>query len=283
MSNHWNWNASPELLRIGSFAVRWYGALFAAGFYVGLKIMNSIAVREKLEPREFDSILMYVILGTVIGARLGHVFFYEPEVFFSDPVRILMVWEGGLASHGGTLGVILAVLLWKKRFFPGSFLTLLDFMAVPSAFVAGMIRLGNFFNSEIVGKPSDAPWAIVFGRVDDLPRHPAMLYESFCYFSLFAVLYALVRKGFHRRFGHGFLLGVFFTVLFGCRFGIEFLKELQVSKEAGLPLDFGQLLSVPFILAGLVLVFRSRMARELPLLSPTKRGKHGKENTEKND
>jgi prolipoprotein diacylglyceryl transferase len=224
---------------------------------MGLRILNWIAKRENLVPSEFDSMLTSVILGTVIGARLGHVFFYEPDIFLADPIRILKVWEGGLASHGGTLGVAIAVFLWKRKHYPGSFLSLLDWLSVPSAMVAGMIRLGNFFNSEILGRPSDVPWAIVFKRVDDLPRHPAMLYEAISYFLLFAVMMVMLRKRIHRRFGEGFLLGVFFCVLFGARFLIEFLKEVQVPSESELPLDFGQLLSLPFVLVGGVLLFRS--------------------------
>jgi prolipoprotein diacylglyceryl transferase len=254
---HLTWDVSPVLFSIGTFSVRWYGALFATGFYIALQVMNSIARRDRLQPREFDSILMYVIAGTVLGARLGHVFFYEPDVFLQDPVRILKVWEGGLASHGGTLGVMLAVLLWKRRHYEGSFLSLLDYLAVPSAFVAGMIRLGNLFNSEILGRPSEVPWAIIFKRVDEVPRHPAMLYEAFCYFGLFVFLLRQVRAGVHRRMGEGYLLGVFFTGLFGARFVIEFLKEYQVPSEAALPLDLGQLLSVPFVASGLFLWWRA--------------------------
>jgi phosphatidylglycerol:prolipoprotein diacylglycerol transferase len=262
---HLTWDVSPVLLSAGPVSIRWYGALFALGFYIGLQVMNGIARREKLQPREFDSILLYVILGTVIGARLGHVFLYEPEVFLQEPVRILKVWEGGLASHGGTVGVILAVLLWKRRYYPGSFLSLLDRLAVPSAWVAGMIRLGNLFNSEILGRPSDVPWAMVFRRVDELPRHPAMLYEAFCYFALFALLMGMIRRGSYRDKGDGYLLGVFFTGLFGARFMIEFVKELQVSSEAALPLDLGQLLSVPFIAAGVFLMVRAlRRAKTAP-------------------
>jgi phosphatidylglycerol:prolipoprotein diacylglycerol transferase len=261
---HLVWDVSPVLFGIGSFSIRWYGALFALAFYIALQVMNSIARREKLEPREFDSILIYVILGTVIGARLGHVFFYEPEVFLQEPVRILKVWEGGLASHGGTLGVIFAVFFWKRRYYRGSYLSLLDYMAVPSAFVAGMIRLGNLFNSEILGRPTDVPWAIVFKRVDDLPRHPAMLYEALSYFLLFMLLLRLVKKGKHHGRRDGFLLGVFFTWLFGARFLIEFLKELQVSTEAALPLDLGQLLSIPFFATGLFLLLRARRSEKTP-------------------
>ena len=264
MSTHFIWNGSPELFQIGSFSIRWYGALFALGFYLGLQFLNKIARMEKLKPPVLDSILIYVIVGTVVGARFAHVLFYEPTMFLADPLRILRVWEGGLASHGGTLGVILAVFLWKKRHFSGSFLLLLDYLSVPGAFSGGMIRIANFFNSEIIGKPSELPWAIVFKRVDDLPRHPAMLYEALAYFTLFGITFTWVKKKVHRRFGEGFLLGVFFCAIYGARFLIEFLKEYQVPEEAALPLDLGQLLSVPFLMVGVVLIVRAVRAKKSP-------------------
>jgi prolipoprotein diacylglyceryl transferase len=257
MVDHIVWNGSPEIFNLGFFSVRWYGALFALAFFIGLRILNRITSREGLVPSGFDSMLSYVILGTVIGARLGHVFFYEPGIFLSDPIRILKVWEGGLACHGGVLGVIVAVYLWKRKNFDGPVLRLLDFLCVPSTMVGGMIRLGNFFNSEILGRPSEAPWAIVFKRVDDLPRHPAMLYESFSYFFIFAFMMWILRKGFHRRYGNGFLTGIFFVTVFVARFLIEFVKELQIPSESSLPIDLGQILSLPFIALGVGLLARS--------------------------
>jgi phosphatidylglycerol:prolipoprotein diacylglycerol transferase len=261
MANHLVWNGSPEIFNLGFFSLRWYGALFALGFFIGLRILNRISRRDGLVPEGFDSMLSYVILGTVAGARLGHVFIYEPSVFLSDPLRILKVWEGGLASHGGVLGVILAVYLWKRRHFKGPVLTLLDYLSVPSTMVGGFIRLGNFFNSEILGRPTDVAWAVVFKRVDELPRHAAMLYESFCYFAIFAFMMWLLRRGVHRRYGNGFMTGVFFVAVFSARFLIEFVKEVQIASEASLPLDLGQILSVPFIGTGLFLLWRSGFPR----------------------
>jgi len=257
MSQHLVWNVSPEIFQIGSFSLRWYGVLFATGFYIGLQIINSIARREKLQPPVFDSLLIYSIVGTVAGARLGHVIFYEPQAFLSDPLRVFRVWEGGLASHGGVIGVIAGIAFWGRRHFRGSVLLLLDYMSVPSEFVGGMIRIANFFNSEILGKPAEKPWAIVFKRVDELPRHPAMLYEAFAYFTIFAVGMTLLRRKVHKRFGEGFLTGYFFVAVFSARFLIEFVKELQVPEEAALPLDLGQLLSIPFVLLGIGLIVRA--------------------------
>lgn len=258
MMQHLIWNGSPEIFNLGFFSVRWYGALFALGFFWGLRILNRITKRDGIVPAGFDSMLSYVILGTVIGARLGHVLFYEPSVFLAEPSRIVRVWEGGLASHGGVLGVILSVYLWKRKHFSGTTLKLLDYLSVPSTMVGGMIRLGNFFNSEILGRPTDVPWAIVFKRVDDLPRHPAMLYESGCYFMIFGIMMWILKTGIHRKFKEGFLTGVFFILVFLCRFLIEFLKEFQIASEAALPLDLGQILSLPFVMLGVVLLLRSR-------------------------
>ena len=257
MGQHLVWNVSPDIFQIGSFSLRWYGVLFATGFYIGLQIINAIAKREKLQPPVFDSLLIYSIVGTVVGARLGHVIFYEPAAFLSDPLRVIRVWEGGLASHGGVIGVIAGIAIWGRRHFRGSILLLLDYMSVPSEFVGGMIRIANFFNSEILGKPSDQPWAIVFKRVDELPRHPAMLYEAFAYFTIFAVGMMFLKRGIHKRFGEGFLTGYFFVAVFSARFLIEFVKELQVPEEAALPMDLGQLLSIPFVLLGIGLIVRA--------------------------
>ncbi len=261
MEHHLVWNGSPEIVNLGFFSIRWYGALFALGFFLGLRILNRITRREGIVPAGFDSMLSYVILGTVVGARLGHVFFYEPGVFLSDPVRILKVWEGGLASHGGVIGVIVSVFLWKRKHYDGPVIRLLDYLSVPSTMVGGLIRLGNFFNSEILGRPSDVSWAIVFKRVDELPRHPAMLYESVSYLMIFGFMMWLLERGYHRRFGDGFLTGIFFVFVFLARFLIEFVKEFQIQTEAALPLDLGQILSLPFVGLGVFLLWRSGVFR----------------------
>ncbi len=257
MGDFFHWNADPELVQLGPFAIRWYGACFAAGFYLGLRWFRSIGRIEKIDLSEADRILLYGILGTVIGARLGHALIYEPALFLSDPLRILRIWEGGLASHGGTLGFILGVYLWKRRFFKGSLLYLLDLLSIPGALCAGMIRIGNLFNSEILGTPSTVPWAVVFSRIDSTPRHPAMIYEALVYFGLSVFLFGLLKKKIHSRFGDGFLLGIFLVVVYGSRFCIEFVKEVQVGEESGLLLNFGQMLSIPFVLAGVILIVRA--------------------------
>ena len=263
MQHFFTWNGSPEILSFGPILIRWYGALFACGFVIGLKILNWIGKQEKLKIESFDSMLIYVILGTIIGARLGHTLIYEPEIYLSDPIRIFKVWEGGLASHGGALGVMVSVLLWKRKYFNGTTLQLLDYLCVPSALVSAFIRMGNFFNSEIIGRPTGVPWAIIFSRVDSLPRHPTMLYECLAYVCTFLVLFSLFKFKVHRNKGQGFLLSIFFMLIFGFRFCIEFIKEYQVSSESQLPIDLGQILSIPFILVGLFLFIRSFQASEI--------------------
>jgi prolipoprotein diacylglyceryl transferase len=261
VTNAFIWNGSPDLVSIGPLTIRWYGLLFALGFFLGFKMITWMLDREHFKVTSLDSLLIYAVVGTIVGARLGHTLIYEPGIYLRDPIRILKVWEGGLASHGGSVGVMLGVWLWKRKHFPGTLLQLLDLLCVPTAFIAAMIRIGNFFNSEIVGRPSDVPWAIIFKRVDNLPRHPSMLYESLAYLATFGVLFTMFRKGMQRD-RQGLLLGVFFILVFGARFGIEFVKEFQVASEASLPMDLGQLLSIPFVLAGVALVVLSfRRAR----------------------
>ena len=264
MAHHWVWNASPILASFGAISLHWYGLLFALGFIFGAQIAAQMFKREGIEVKTLDQLVGYMVVGTIIGARLGHTLIYEPEIYLQDPIRILKIWEGGLASHGGTVGVILSVWFWSKKYWKRSFLELLDLLSVPVALVAAMIRIGNFFNSEIIGRPTDVPWAIVFQRVDLFPRHPTMLYESLAYLCTFAILGWLFLRKMHRG-RPGFLFGVFFILLFSARFLIEFVKEPQVSAEAEWFLDFGQLLSIPFIILGVVLVVRAwKMSGKVP-------------------
>ncbi len=259
-----HWNISPEIIALGPLQIRWYGLLFALGFLAGYRMMFKICEREKISTEHLDSLLVYMMVGTVVGARLGHCLIYEPEIYLNDPIRIFKVWEGGLASHGGAIGVMTGTWFWKRRYFKGSFLTLVDYLCVPSALVSAMIRMGNFFNSEIIGKPTDVPWAIVFQRVDQFPRHPSQLYESICYLITFGILSWILFSGRYRG-RKGLLLGIFFTIIFTARFLIEFLKEPQVGYESQLPLDLGQLLSIPFALCGLFLIYR---ALKMPVKRP---------------
>jgi prolipoprotein diacylglyceryl transferase len=249
------WNTDPEIFRIGPFAVRWYGILFALGFVLGYMIMAQIYRRENRPEEHLSTLFLYVFLGTLIGARLGHALFYQPDYYLARPWEILMIWQGGLASHGGFTGVLIALYLYLRKYRDMSFLELGDRLAIAVLPAAGLIRVGNFFNSEIVGMPADLPWAVIFLRIDSLPRHPAMLYEAVSYFLVFAILYAAYWKTDIIK-TPGRILGAAFVACSTARFFIEFVKEDQVSFEQGMLLNLGQLLSIPFILIGLGLLFR---------------------------
>lgn len=249
---HFVWNINPEIFRIGSFGPRYYGLLFACGFMVGYQIMRKIFLIEGHKEEDLSSLLFHMMMGTIIGARLGHCLFYEPEYYLSNPLQILMIWKGGLASHGGTIGVLLACYLYKRHHPDQGYLWLADRLSIGTAFTAACIRLGNFFNSEILGKPTDAPWAIIFSRVDQQPRHPSMLYESATYLVLFFILLALYFRQ-KEKLRPGLLLGTLLTWVFTARVFIEMTKENQVAFENDMLLNMGQLLSFPFILIGLLL------------------------------
>jgi phosphatidylglycerol:prolipoprotein diacylglycerol transferase len=242
------WNIDPVLLQIGPLQLRWYGLLFAAGILAAYRAGIWSFEQAGGSREEASRLLGYVVVGTVVGARLGHCLLYEPGYYLSHPLEILEVWRGGLASHGGVLGIALAVWLFARRT-GRDVLWLLDRVAVAAPAAAACIRVGNFFNSEIVGRPSTVPWAVVFARLDPYPRHPAMLYEAAAYLVLFAAMLWLER---HTRLRErpGALTGMVLILVFGFRFAIEFLKEPQEAFEASLPLDLGQLLSIPAVLIG---------------------------------
>jgi len=255
--HHLVWNVDPAIVSFGPFTVRWYGLLFALGFLVGFQVMAQIYRAEQRPLENLSSLLSYVMLGAIIGARLGHVLFYQPDYYFARPWEVPMVWLGGLSSHGGFAGVIIALYLYLRNHRDMSFIELADRLAIACLPAAAMIRIGNFFNSEIIGRPSDLPWAIVFARVDDLPRHPAMLYEAATYLLVFCALYVAYWRTRTIQFP-GRVFGITLATCFFARFMIEFVKENQVPFENHLPLNMGQLLSIPFILTGLALIYASR-------------------------
>lgn len=252
--NYFVWDASPELVQIGPLALRWYGLFFALGFIVGNFVLLRIYRNEKRPEENLSSLFLHVFAGALIGARLGHVLFYQPDYYLARPWEILMIWQGGLASHGGFAGVLIAIYLYLRKYREMSFLELADRLAIATAPAAALIRLGNFFNSEILGVPTDVPWAVVFARVDSLPRHPAMLYESLAYVIVFVVSYVSYWKTDLIK-TPGRMLGLVFTIAFTARFFIELVKENQVPFEQWLLLNMGQLLSLPFILIGLLLLY----------------------------
>lgn len=248
--DHLVWNISPELLSIGPLVVRWYGLFFASAFLFGFFYTERRTARAGVAVNT-DALLLYLMVGTLAGARLAHCFFYEPGFFFAHPLEILMVWKGGLASHGGLVGFLLSLWLFTRR--EGApFFFLLDVLAVPAAFGGALVRLGNFFNSEIVGLYSEVPWAIVFARVDTLPRHPSQLYESLVCLVTFLLLFTCDRAGASR--GRGILSGVFLVVIFSSRILLEPLKTRQAPWVEGFFLSMGQMLSIPMVLAGLILL-----------------------------
>lgn len=255
--NYITWDIGPSIFSIGSFEVRWYGLLFALAFVFGQRILTKIYVAEGRTEGDVDIITLYMIVGTVVGARLGHTLFYQPEYYLSNPIEILKIWEGGLASHGATIGILLALWLFsRKHHF--DYMWVLDRIVIVVALGGALIRLGNLMNSEIFGRPTDLPWGFIFVRQSEyshVPRHPTQLYESFSVFLLFVLLYWLWKK-YKEALPRGLLFGIFVTALFTFRFLVEFLKEVQVEKEATMALNIGQQLSIPLIIIGLIILFR---------------------------
>ena len=258
------WNPGPEIFEIGGFAVRWYGLLFALSFFFGYLILQRIFTKEDIPLKLLDELTTYMIIGTVVGARLGHVFFYEPAWYLAHPIKIFKVWEGGLASHGAGIGIILSILIFsmvRKK----PFLWVMDRIVIVVALAGFLIRMGNLMNSEIYGLPTTLPWGFLFVRSTTpseglVPRHPTQIYEGLCYLAIFAYLLWY----YYRKDGKpslGFLFGAFMALVFGVRFIIEFIKEPQVGFEHGLVLNMGQMLSIPFVLAGIFLIIRSRLAK----------------------
>lgn len=261
------WTADPAIFTIGSREIRWYGLAFAVGFLIGYKIVEKMWKREHLQLEKLDSLLMYTILGTVIGARLGHCLFYNPSFYLANPVEILKIWEGGLASHGGTLGIIIAIYFYSKKVSHQTMLWAFDKLVVPTGLVAAMIRLGNLMNHEIFGHPTDLPWGFRFIRnlhawqqgaapVFTPPCHPTQLYEATCYLITFAVcMWLYFKKDAWKK--EGLIFGIFMIMVFGTRFCIEFLKNVQEDFEEDMIINMGQTLSIPFILAGIYFVWRA--------------------------
>jgi prolipoprotein diacylglyceryl transferase len=256
ISSIW-WEVSPEILKLGPFSLRWYGLLFALAFVFGYVILSKIYKKEKKPLEDLENLSVYVILGTVIGARLGHCLFYDPSYYLTNPVEILKVWQGGLASHGAAIGILTALYLFSKKKKDQNMIWILDRLVIVVALGGSLIRLGNLFNSEIIGKATDVPWAFIFVRVDELPRHPTQLYESIFYFCSFIILYFIYQKK-SVSLKPGFLFGLFLIMIFAFRFFIEFLKENQSAFESALPINMGQILSLPFVLLGLYFIFRKQ-------------------------
>jgi prolipoprotein diacylglyceryl transferase len=256
------WDVAPEIVKIGPLTLRWYGLLFMSGFVLGTFVLSHIYRSERVSPQWVDVITVYMLVGTIVGARLGHCLFYDPGYYLSHPLDILKIWEGGLASHGATIGILLAVWLFSRnnKF---DYLWTLDRIVIVVALGGALIRLGNLFNSEIFGHETTLPWAFKFVRDTEhlvngvvVPRHPTQIYESlFCVFLL--VLLYLMWNRTKEKTPRGQLFGLFVVLLFTFRFLVEFLKEDQSDFESSMVLNMGQILSIPLIFMGLWVLLRA--------------------------
>jgi len=255
-AKYFHWNIDPELFSLGPVKIRWYGLAFASSFIFGFLLLRRIFRLEGRPVKNLEKLLVYALIGTILGARLGHCFFYNPSYFLSNPIEILKVWKGGLASHGGGLGVLITIFLYSRNKPEEPYLWLLDRIAIVTGLCGFFIRIGNLFNSEIIGAPTTLPWAFIFEKVDNIPRHPVQLYESVTYGLIFVVLLTIYKMKRH-KVKPGFLTGLFLLLVFTARFFLEFVKARQASYGSDLPLSVGQLLSIPFLLAGIVLIIYS--------------------------
>ncbi|MBP3775548.1 MAG: prolipoprotein diacylglyceryl transferase [Prevotella sp.] len=265
------WNPDLEFFHLGPFSVRWYGLCWLLGFTAAYLLVRRLYREQKIKDELFEPLFLYCFLGILIGARLGHCIFYEPDYFLTSgkgfvemllPIRFLadggfkFIGYEGLASHGGTLGLMIALWLYVRKT-KLSLWTVLDNIAIATGSMACLIRVGNLMNSEIIGKVTDVPWAFIFERVDSYPRHPGQLYEAIAYAVLFFLLWWLHKK-MPEKIGTGWYFGFCLTYIFTFRFFIEYTKEVQEAFEASLPIDMGQILSIPFIILGLICMFRKQ-------------------------
>ena len=254
------WAPSPEIFSIGPASIRYYSVLFISGFIIGYYIFIRFFKREGV-PTEILDALLYTLLGSaVVGARLGHCLFYEPEYYLARPLEIFKIWEGGLASHGGAIAILIAIWYYVKKYgkrYDFDYLWLMERIGIATALAGALIRFGNLMNSEIYGNPTDLPWGFIFVlRGEVVPKHPTQLYEAIAYLATFALLMVMYWK-FLPKLKKGTMFGIFLIGIFASRFFIEFVKEPQVSFEQGMILNMGQWLSVPFILAGISLIVYS--------------------------
>lgn len=264
------WNVDPEIFRIGNFAIRWYGLLFASGFVFGYYIMKKIFANEGLGDATLDRLTVYMAIGTIVGARLGHCFFYEPSYYLAHPVEILKVWHGGLASHGAAIGILLALWLFVRKE-KKPYIWVIDRVVIVVALAGALIRLGNLMNSEIYGVETTLPWGFVFLRNHEtVPKHPTQIYEALAYLITFGILMRIYWKNMGKQ-NPGLLFGIFLVLVFGFRFFVEYVKEDQVAFEAGMKLNMGQLLSIPFVLGGIALLIWA--FRKKPVPEPVKNTK----------
>lgn len=270
------WNPDLEIFRIGNFAIRWYGTCWAIGLVLAYFIVKWLYKDQKVKDAYFDPLFMYCLFGILIGARLGHCLFYQPEYFLSSWTHVVEMflpihqmadgsWKytgyEGLASHGGTIGLMVALYMYYRK--TGMNLWhVLDDIAIATPITACFIRLGNLMNSEIIGTPTNVPWAFIFERVDMTPRHPGQLYEAIAYFFFFFVMLHFYKRT-TKKVGTGFYFGLCLTLIFTFRFFIEYTKDIQVDFESGMILNMGQLLSIPFIILGIACMRGGKWMKKL--------------------
>lgn len=266
------WNLDP----VAFWGIRWYSLCWLVGLLGAYLIARWLYKDQKIPDEKFDPLFIYCFVGILIGARLGHCLFYQPDYYLGSGKGIIEMFlpihfmrDGsvkftgyeGLASHGGAIGMVIALIIYVRR--TGlSFWTVLDNVALATPITAFFIRMGNLMNSEIIGKVADVPWAVIFLRTDPMPRHPGQVYEALAYALLLFIGFFLYKRN-KERVGTGFFLGICMTYIFTARFLIEFLKEIQEDFEASLPLDMGQLLSIPFIILGIICLIRSLSMRKV--------------------
>lgn len=251
------WNVEPEIFPHSRIHIRWYGLFFVVAFYLGYIIIEKMMKKEGKDVKLLDNLTIYMLVATIVGARLGHCLIYEPDYYLKYPLQILKVWEGGLASHGAAVAILIAIWLFSRKYKEFRFFWIIDRIVIVVALAGFWIRLGNLMNSEIIGKPTTLPWGFVFKKLEEFgitgPHHPSQLYEALSYLALFFVLFWYYLKK-SRKPKEGVIFSVFLIALFTIRFLIEFLKENQVAYENNLVLNLGQLLSIPFILLGIGLL-----------------------------
>lgn len=285
------WNPDVVAFGLGPVEVRWYSLLWCIGLFAVYQLMHYLFKEQKLGEDKFEPMFLYCFLGILIGARLGHCLFYEPGYYLSHPMEMILPmrkfpdgeWHftgyEGLASHGGTLGLMIAIVLYSRSV-KLNLMHVLDNVAIVTPICACAIRLGNLMNSEIIGSPTDVPWAFVFERVDMLPRHPGQLYEALCYAMFFFIGWFIYRLSLKKeiierytsnarkplvdiRVGSGFYFGLCLFLIFFSRIFIELTKENQVDFESGMMFNMGQLLSVPFVVLGLYCMFGGKYCRRI--------------------
>ena len=264
-----HWNVNPVIFSIGNLGIRWYSLLFVSGFILGWYMFRQFFRREGApDDKLLDPLLYTLLIATIVGSRLGHCLFYQPDYYLGSWqgfLEIFQPWKGGLASHGGAIGLLIGMWWYSAHYgkkYNFDYLWIMDHLCITVAFAGCFIRLGNLFNSEIYGDVTTLPWGVIFDRNGETaPKHPTQLYEALSYLILGLIMVWIYRKRLEKT-NRGFFFGLFLVGCFGMRFIIEFIKEPQVGFEESMVLDMGQWLSIPFIIAGIILLIWSGIAKK---------------------